>query len=75
MATIYIQLDPDEPEDRDKLDLMTNGWKFRSSLFEMDQYLRDRLKYGELTAEVDKNLQEAHDKLWEIINEHGVEIE
>lgn len=75
MAKIYVQLDPDEPEDKDKLDLMTNGWKFRSALFEMDQYLRNRLKYDALEKDIRAQLQAVRDKLWEIVGELGVEIE
>jgi len=75
MAKIYVELDPDDLSEKDKLFMMTDGWKFRSSLFEMDQYLRGRIKYEELTEEVADNLQKARDKLWEIVEEHGLEIE
>ena len=75
MAEILIKLNPDDLDDRDKLELMQHGWKFRSCLFELDQYLRSRLKYEDLTSEVAENLQQARDRLWEIIEEHGVELE
>lgn len=75
MAEVIVKLDPDDPDDKDKLEMMQHGWKYRSCLFEMDQYLRGRIKYEKLTEEVAENLQKARTRLWEIIEEHGAEIE
>jgi len=51
-------------------------WKnFFFVIWDMDQYLRAQLKYAKLTDEEDEVLDKAREKLWEIMNEHGVSME
>lgn len=44
-------------------------------LWDMDQYLRGLIKYGELDESVDKALQEARDKLHQLMNERVVDLD
>lgn len=41
-------------------------------LFDYDQYLRGRLKYEELSEEVDEALRAARGKLRELLTERGI---
>lgn len=75
MAEIWVRLNLEQEEDRDKLNFMVRGWMYRSVLWDMDQYLRARLKYEELSEKEYEALQQARDKLWELINEEGIDIE
>ena len=57
-----------EFEDEDKTPDALNGWKYRSILCELDQWLRSNIKHA------DKDWQEIRDRLHEEINSEGVSI-
>jgi len=44
-------------------------------LWDMDQYLRGLIKYGELDEPVYKALEEARDKLHQLMNERVVDLD
>jgi hypothetical protein len=46
------------------------GVSYRIVLDELDNYLRGRLKYEELSTEINAALQAARDKLWELRKEY-----
>lgn len=75
MAEVWVRLDLEQEEDRDKLNFMLRGWMYRSVLWDLDQHLRAMIKYQDLTEEQYNALQGVRDKLWELINEEGIDIE
>lgn len=67
-ATLSFSL----PEEQSEFECATNGVSYISVLQEFDNYLRGRLKYEELSEEVEAALQAARDKLHEEMNDHDV---
>lgn len=53
------------PEDRGEFEAAQKGGAYKGALQELDNYLRGRLKYEELTEEVSTALQAVRDKLHE----------
>lgn len=62
------------PEDQDDFDTATNGWKYRSVLCDIDNFLRSKLKYEELPPGEDIAFEKARTELWNLVNEHKVDI-
>ena len=54
------------PEESEEFDNAQKGGRYRSVVEEMDNYLRARLKYEELSKDIHDALQAARDKLWEL---------
>lgn len=48
--------------------------KYLRSLYDIDDYLRRRLKYDELSDEVFDALQKARSELWDSLKEHNIDI-
>lgn len=73
MAELILKFNEDELEDaRTALD----GWKWKSSMWELDQWLRGEIKYNEkLSAERDDAYQAVRDKIREILNDDNLNIE
>ena len=72
MAKVTIEFDT--VEDKDEMDMCLNGMKWYSLAWELDQYLRGRLKYSELSEEVYKELNHTREKLHEIMREEGLKF-
>jgi len=72
MAKVTIEFDT--VEDKDEMDMCLNGMKWYSLAWELDQYLRGRLKYSELSEEVYKELNHTREKLHEIMLEEGLKF-
>lgn len=62
-------LEYDLPEERDDFDLAMKAAHLDYVIYELDNYLRGKLKYGELTDDQDRLYQEIRDKLTELKNE------
>jgi hypothetical protein len=62
------------PEDQEAFDIAQSGWKYKSALGSIDSHLRNRIKYGELPADVEAALQAVRDELHRITDEIGVEV-
>lgn len=73
MAEIILKFKEDELDDaRTALD----GWKWKHSMWELDQWLRGEIKYNEkLSAERDDAYQAVRDKIREILNDDNLNIE
>ncbi len=73
MAEIILKFREDELEDaRTALD----GWKWKSSMWELDQWLRGEIKYNEKLSEAtDVAYQAVRDKIREILNDDNLNIE
>jgi hypothetical protein len=73
MAELILKFKEDELEDaRTALD----GWKWKSAMWELDQWLRGEIKYNEkLSAERDDAYQAVRDKIREILDDDNLNIE
>ena len=73
MAEIILKFKEDEFDDaRTALD----GWKWKSAMWELDQWLRGEIKYNEkLSAERDDAYQAVRDKIREILDDDNLNIE
>lgn len=70
MAKMTIEFDT--IEDKDEMEMCMNGSKWYLLSWELDQYLRGRLKYSELSEDVYKELDDAREKLHEIMRYNGI---
>lgn len=73
MAEIILKFKEDELEDaRTAID----GWKWKHSMWELDQWLRGEIKYNEkISGETDAAYQAVRDKIREILNDDNLNIE
>jgi hypothetical protein len=58
------------PEDREEFEHAIKAIQYLSIIDEMDNYLRGKIKYGELPEAQENIYQEIRDKLWELKNEY-----
>ncbi len=71
MAKVTIEFD--SIEDKEEMEMCLNALKWYSLAWDLDQYLRGRLKYEDnLTEDAYKALDEARDKLHELLRENGL---
>lgn len=64
------------PEQRQEFEDALHGGRFRMALSDMDDYLRDQVKYNDkLSDEAIDALQMAREKLGAILEEYSVTIE
>jgi hypothetical protein len=73
MARVTIEFD--SIEDKHELDVCINGGKWYTLAWQLDQYLRGRLKYENLSEDAYKSLDEARDKLYELLRENGLSFD
>ena len=73
MAEVILKFKEDELEDaKTALD----GWKWKSAMWELDQWLRGEIKYNEkLSTDTDKAYEDIRDKIREILHENNLNIE
>lgn len=62
------------PEEQEELDAALHAQAMRQALWELDNWLREELKYREPSEERAAALQEARDKLRELLDEAGVRL-
>jgi len=65
----------DSIEDKDEMEMCLNGMKWYLLAWEIDQYMRSRLKYCEMSEEVYKELDAAREKLHEIMQHDGLKFD
>lgn len=63
------------PEDQDDFDTAINGWKYRSIIWDINNFLRSKLKYNELSSEQREVYDKIRTELWNLINEHKIDIQ
>jgi hypothetical protein len=73
MAKVIIEFD--SIEDKDEMEMCLNGMKWYLLAWEIDQYMRSRLKYSELSEDVYKELDDAREKLHEIMRHDGLKFD
>lgn len=64
-ATLRFNL----PEDNEEFLSASKGGHYLSAIHALDDYLRGRIKYEELTEPVQEALQAARDRLWQEVND------
>jgi hypothetical protein len=53
-----------------------DGWKWKHSMWELDQHLRSEIKYNEqLPSEVDEAFEKLRDKIREILSDSNLTME
>lgn len=62
-------------EDRDEFRNAIDGSGLRAAMWEMDQWLRSKVKYGMLPEAEEKAFREAREELHSILESHQVSVE
>lgn len=62
------------PEETEEHKMALDGMKYSIVLHDLDNYLRNKLKYEDLSELQNEIYQEIRDKLYELSNEEGVEV-
>jgi hypothetical protein len=70
MAKVTIEFD--SIEDKEEMEMCLNGMKWYLLAWELDQYLRGRLKYEPMIDKEYEVLQQTRDKLHELRGENGL---
>ena len=63
------------PEEESEFRAAVQGRDAKLCLWQIAMYLRNRVKHGELSAEVCDALQAAREELQSMMNEHGVSLD
>ena len=78
MAKAILEFDLNEPDDREAHKRAVKSLDLVLALWDMDQYLRGLIKYGddiELTDEQYKTLEETRTKLHQILSEYNISFD
>lgn len=67
-----IRLEFDLPDEEYEFRSAINGHKYRSVLIDLDNHLRSKLKYSDLTEVQDDIYEEVREKLRELIADEGL---
>ena len=65
------------PEDQYEYDTANNASKYYSVLWDLDQYLRNKVKYPaeDTHDEYTNAMDEARTELWKLLNEHNLDLD
>ena len=71
-ATIQYNL----PEEQSEFDLANNASKYYSVLWDLDQYLRNFVKYPSDREDpiLTDTMAKVRDELWKLMNEHNLDL-
>jgi hypothetical protein len=72
-ATIQYNL----PEEQSEFDLANNASKYYSVLWDLDQYLRNFVKYPSDREDpiLTDTMAKVRDELWKLMNEHNLNLD
>lgn len=62
------------PEERDEFEVAQKAADYKIALFELDQWLRSRIKYHDLSTEHQDILQSVRDELHRITVDSGLDV-
>jgi hypothetical protein len=62
-------------DEQHELELCINASKWYSIVWDYSEYLRTKLKYDELSDDAYKAIEEAREKLHELLNDEGLKID
>jgi hypothetical protein len=70
-----LKFDMTDYDDKLEFEIAVNGKNFLATLWELDQYLRGRLKYEDLPEIVYKALEETREHLHEELSHNGASLD
>jgi len=74
MAKVILEFDPFE--DKYEMESALNGTKWRSLVWDLDQYLRSELKYNDkLNGDAYDAVEKIREKLHELKNDEGLTLD
>jgi hypothetical protein len=73
-ARLSYDYDPMAPEEVSYINNLQVAQDLKGILCDYDQWLRGIIKYNDLPEEQDKIYQECRDKLYEFLNENGINL-
>jgi hypothetical protein len=62
-------------DEQHELELCINASKWYSVVWDYSEYLRTKIKYGELSDDAYKAIEEATQKLYELLNDEGLKLD
>jgi hypothetical protein len=62
-------------DEQHELELCINASKWFNIVWDYSEYLRTKLKYDELSDDAYKAIEEAREKLHELLNDEGLKID
>jgi hypothetical protein len=64
------------PEEQVEFDCAVDGVKWMSAMWDLDQYLRKKIKYESegMSEDTFKTIEECREKLHQILNEEGLKL-
>lgn len=77
-ATLKFDFDKEDSDDRSNFEDAINGGKWKSAVWELDQWLRAQYKYmpdAEYSEAAYNAYQKSREKLNEILNEEGLKLD
>jgi hypothetical protein len=76
MPKATLTYDLDQPEDLEEFEHANNARKYHSVLWELDQYLRSKVKYPAEDAheEYTNTMAEVRDELWKIMESFNIDL-
>ena len=69
------RIEYDLPEENWEYKCANNGSTFFIILSDIDNYLREKLKYGHKYKSVDETLEDIRRKFWELLNDKGLNLD
>lgn len=68
-----LKFDLSDPDDTYEFESASNAGNLRLALWDIDQYLREQMKYNDsITDDGYKELEKTRDKLHEIMDDYGI---
>jgi hypothetical protein len=62
-------------EEQDEANTAINGWRYHTTIWQFQQWLRNEMKHGQLTEEQYVSYDKIREKLFEIIEENKAHLE
>jgi hypothetical protein len=72
MAKVTIEFNT--IDEQHELELCINASKWYSIVSDYSEYLKTKIKYGELSDDAYKAIEEAREKLHELLNDEGLKL-
>jgi hypothetical protein len=76
MPEAILKFNLDLPEDLEEFELANNARKYYSVIWDLDQYLRNFVKYPSDREDpiLTDTMAKVRDELWKLMNEHNLDL-